>query len=182
MKKGFTIVELLMVVGILGILMTIVTTAAAGAVKQARGRRGDALVSMVQAGIATYYAQNDEWPAFSGNGKKGNYKVAGEIDSERYELSESECDNVVRELVRKSVGSGANPYLDVMGLFVAKQGIVSARTYGLDFSEAIHGSKRSPEKMKIGQMMFGYPDKETGRFKRFKMVYSIPTDQLTVSK
>ena len=40
MKKGFTIVELLMVVGILGILMTIVTTAAAGAVKQARGRRG----------------------------------------------------------------------------------------------------------------------------------------------
>ena len=38
-RGGFTIVELLMVVGILAVLMTIVTTAAAGALKQARAKR-----------------------------------------------------------------------------------------------------------------------------------------------
>ena len=38
-KKGFTIVEMLMVIGVLAILMGIVTTAASAAIKQARSRR-----------------------------------------------------------------------------------------------------------------------------------------------
>jgi hypothetical protein len=30
--------------------------------------------------------------------------------------------------------------------------------------------------------MFGYPNQENGRFRRFKMTYSIPADKLTVSR
>jgi len=182
-RRGFTIVELLMVVGILSVLMTIVTTAATGAVKQARARKADALVAMVQSGIATYYAQHDEWPDFDGSGKTGNYRVGNDIDPDRYQLTDSECDDVVRKLVRTSL-SDTNPLLDVMGLFVADaSGGISDRTYGMDFSEAIHGSKRHPKKLrKVSNMAFGYPDSSTGRFRRFKMVYSIPADQITVSK
>ena len=41
-KKGFTIVELLMVISIIGILLGIVTTAASSSIKSARSRRADA--------------------------------------------------------------------------------------------------------------------------------------------
>jgi prepilin-type N-terminal cleavage/methylation domain-containing protein len=176
-RRGFTIVELLMVVGILAVLMTIVTTSAVGALKQARARRAEALVAMVQAGIETYHAQNDEWPGFDGDGRSGSSN-----DPDRYVLTDTECDDVMRELVRKSVSSSANPLLDVTGLFVARLGTVTDKTYGMDFMEAVKGTKRSPDKLKIAQMMFGYPNQDNGRFKRFKMTYSIPADQLTVSK
>ena len=39
---GFTIVEMLMVIGILAVLMGIVTTAASAAIRQARERRTEA--------------------------------------------------------------------------------------------------------------------------------------------
>ena len=42
MKKGFTIIELLVVLAIIGILLGIVTTAAASSIKQARARKADA--------------------------------------------------------------------------------------------------------------------------------------------
>ena len=38
-RRGFTIVEMLMVVGVLAVLMGIVTTAATAAIRQARDRR-----------------------------------------------------------------------------------------------------------------------------------------------
>ena len=137
---------------------------------------------MVQSGIATYHAQTDEWPGFDGEGKTGNYRINGEVDPDQYELTDTECDEVVRELIRKSTSSGANPLLDVTGLFVAKLGSATERTPGMDFMEALKGSKRHPQKLKIAQMMFGYPNQGDGRFRRFKMIYSIPADQLTVSK
>ena len=56
-KKGFTIVEMLMVIGVLAILMGIVTTAASAAIKQARSRRMVAVQGVIQAGIATYRSQ-----------------------------------------------------------------------------------------------------------------------------
>ena len=36
--------------------------------------------------------------------------------------------------------------------------------------------------MKTGEMYFGYPESEHGWFRRFKMVYSVPGDTITVSK
>ena len=50
MKKGFTIIELAVVIGIIGILLGIVTTAAAGAVRQGRIRKAESLCTVVQAG------------------------------------------------------------------------------------------------------------------------------------
>ena len=183
-RKGFTIVELLMVVGILSVLVTIVTTAASGAIKQARARKADALVTMVNAGIDTYYAQYDEWPDFNPEGRTGNYRLSGgSVDADRYVLTDSECDSVIKKLIRTSVESAGNPLIDITGLFVARSGLVNDKTVGMDFMVALKGDKKkSPKKMKVGDMMFGYPDPDTGRFRRFTMVYSIPADKITVTK
>ena len=62
MRRGFTIIELVMVVAIMGILLGIVTTAAAGAIRQARIRKAEACCKVVQAAFETYYAQKGEWP------------------------------------------------------------------------------------------------------------------------
>ena len=91
MKKGFTIVELLMVIGIIAVLMGIVTTAASESMKASRSRRADALCTLVQSGLAVYYAQNDEWPVSlrnkGGSNQEGN---ANYSDENVYVLSASE--------------------------------------------------------------------------------------------
>lgn len=188
MKKGFTIVELLMVVGIISILLGIITTAASQSMKAARSRRGDALCSAVQAGLAAYYAQFDQWPEPLGSKVKNgldagsnNEGVDNKTVSDKYVLTASEVRAMVKALVDEA--KDGNPLMDISGLFVsADPGEPGGKGLGLDFMEAIRGSKRSPDKMSTSKMYFGYPDTSTGRFRRFKMVYSIPSDTLTVSK
>ena len=67
MKKGFTIVELIMVVGIIGVLLGIVTTAASSSIKQSRQRKADACCTIIRQGLETYYAQEGKWPGSIGN-------------------------------------------------------------------------------------------------------------------
>lgn len=192
MRKGFTIVELLVVIGIIIVLMGIVTTAASESMKASRRRRADALFALVQSGLAAYYAQNDRWPIDFG-GRVGNHKTgADSVDENQYDLTATE----VRECVRKIVESAkeGNPLIDVSGLWVSRgdgesgdsdskwKNGSSKRGVGMDFMTAIHGSRRNSKKMKLSEMYFGYPDESSGAFIRFGMGYSIPTDQMTVGK
>lgn len=181
MKKGFTIVELLMVIGIIGVLLGIVTTAASSSVKMARSRKADALCRLVETGLATYYAQNDKWPV-SFEGKRGNSKDAyGDDNPDVYELTGSEVRECVKALVEETRKN--NPIIDVSGLFVSRSpGESGDRSYGLDFLQAIHGTRKSAKKMKVAEMYFGYPTTENGWFRRFRMRYSLPGDTIMVSQ
>ena len=88
---------------------------------------------------------------------------------------------MVRALVNKA--REGNPLLDISGLYVSRStGEANSKGYGLDFVSAIRGTRTSKRKMTLNEMYFGYPDKDTGYFRRFKMVYSIPTDSLSVGK
>lgn len=186
MKKGFTIVELLMVVGIIAVLMGVVTTAASKSVQAGRAKRRDALCSMVQAGLAAYYAQNEDWPGSLGarvrNGNLSRTNKEGEDgknDPNLFVLEGAEVREMVKALVDET--KKGNPLVDVSGLFVSRSsGEPGDKGYGLDFMSAVRGTKNSKRKMTTNEMYFGYPDPSTGRFRRFKMVYSIPADTLTV--
>lgn len=189
MKKAFTIVELMVVIGIIAILLTLVTTAAASSIKQARARKASACCTIVQQGLATYYAQKARWPGTIGdriaNGSLGarvnDEGVNSQTDPDKYVLDASEADSMIRELVMES--KKRNPLMDISGLFVSRgQGERGSRDYGLDFMQAIRGTKKSKKKMKLAEMHFGYPESEHGYFRRFKIVYSIPTDEMKVSQ
>lgn len=182
-RRGFTIVELLMVVGIIAVLLGIVTTAASESMRGARNRRADAVIALVQAGLAAYYAQNDEWP-ISFSGKEGNHKLddQGTVDKNQYDLTATEVRNCVKEVVEAA--KRGTPLVDVSGLWVSRSdGETSGKKgIGMDFMSAVRGTRKSTQKMKLAEMYFGYPRESDGAFERFGMGYSIPTDQLVVGR
>lgn len=177
-----------MVIGIMAVLMGIITTAASQSIQAGRSRRSEALCTAVQAGLAAYYAQNDEWPEpLAGKIKNGMSSGSndegfdGDTDSDVYVLTASEVRSMVKALVDEA--KQGNALMDISGLFVSRDpGEAGSKGVGLDFMSAVRGTKRSPKKMTTSEMYFGYPDTATGHFRRFKMVYSIPTDQLTVKR
>ncbi len=202
MKKGFTIVELLMVVGIIGILLGIVTTAAASSIKQARARKASACCQIVEQAFATYYAQKGRWPgsigsqiasgSFSGRGNSEG--VDGKSDSDKYVLTSSEVSSMMTDIIQEA--RQGNPLLDLSGLYVSRsaaeprhESCPHGTSYypapgavGLDFMDAIRGTKQSQKKMKVAEMHFGYPHLNRGGFMPFRVVYSIPTDEMSVSQ
>ena len=181
MRKGFTIVELLMVIGIIGVLAGIITTAASESMKATRRRRADALFALVQSGIATYYAQHDKWPDFNPP-SKGNHRRPGsdEVDENQYDLTDDEVRRCIKEVIM-SVKT-KNPLIDVSGLWVSrsKGDRSDGEGVGMDFMTAIRGSRKNTQKMTLSDMYFGYPNESNGKFVRFGIGYSIATDQMTV--
>lgn len=193
MRKGFTIVELMVVMAIISILVTIVFTSVRGAMKSGREQQADAVCRMVQAGLDAYHAQEGEWPApLNGMVESGQFGSANDADARaegvngedsdgtKYVLKGEEVRKMVRALVDKA--KEGDPLLDISGLFVSRStGEKNTTGYGLDFMSAVRGTKNSPRRMSLDEMHFGYPDSD-GHFRRFKMVYSIPTDSLSVGR
>ena len=144
---------------------------------------------MVEQGFATFYAQKGYWPGSIGSSiKSGNFSgnsneegTNNESDSDKYVLTASEIDSMIRDLISET--KSGNPMMDISGLFVSRaQGESGSKDYGLDFMDAVRGTKRSRKKMTTSEMHFGYPETDHGYFRRFKVVYSIPTDEMKVSK
>lgn len=185
LRGGFTIVELLMVIGIIGILMGLVTVTALGSLKQSRSQKADALCRIVEQGIATYYAQKDRWPGVDAAKLGTRMNKEGQdddTDTSLIVMEPSEVRDILKEIVKESVHG--NPLLDISGLYVSRDpGESNGTGMGLDFFEAVKPTKRSSGKgMVLSEMYFGYQDPDTGYFRRFKIVYSIPTDEMKVYK
>lgn len=195
MKKGFTIIELLVVLAIIGILLGIVTTAAASSIKQARARKADACCTIVKQALATFYAQEGRWPGSIGRSIEGGSVTGSGNNPDVYELQPSEIKSMMLDVINK-VKDG-NPMMDISGLFVSRSsdrprevrlqnGSVTYRpakgAFGLDFWDAVKGRKKdSPYRMTTGEMNFGYPYVDGG-FMPFRVLYSIPTDEMRVEK
>ena len=175
MRKAFTIVELMVVVAVIGVLMTIVTTASINAIHSSREQRKEAMRVALQASIATYQASNDkgDWPGALKNAAENGRSVV---------LSEEEAQNVFRIIVQKSTGeSGAPlPLIDPHALFVAPSGAVDGRSAGIPFDEARRGDAHHA-KIPVARMVFGYQMKDSGKFHRFNIVYHAETDSVEVS-
>lgn len=186
MKRAFTIIELLVVIFILGILMGIVTTAMTGAYRQSREHKANATCICVEQGLATYRAQKDRWPDPIGDGssigsQSNQEGVNNQTDPDKYILTGPQVRQVCKALVDEA--KKGNPLMDISGLYVSRDtGESGRKAFGMDFLDAIHGTEDHPKKMTSSEMYFGYPETSHGYFRRFKMVYSRPTDQLKVGR
>ena len=180
-RKGFTIIELMLVIGIIAILIGIVSTAASESLRVARTRRAQAAITVVQTGLAAYHAAKDEWP-IDLKSKTANHKAydTGSFDSNIYDLSATEVRQCVYALAAQA--KNGNPIIDVTGLWVSRHDGNSTREKvpGMDFMSAIRGTRESSRKMKLDEMYFGYPRKSDGGFERFGMGYSMAADTISV--
>ena len=196
-RRGFTIIELLTVIGIIAILATIVVTASAGALRHARARRADAMRISLEQAISAYYAQEGRWP-----GPIESY--ADSANEEVHTFSASETDRIFQDVVGKAYGkSGSRSALvDASALFVADAGKLKnggkgcfdhhgnrreanycgdqGCVNGLDFTLA--ANRNGKGYVNFSSMAFGYPGTTYGKFCRFWIKYNSKTDSVTVTK
>jgi len=181
-KNGFTIVELLMVIGIISVLITITVSSVSGSMRSARARKAEAICKIVEQGMATYYARKDKWPvsALNQDSVTPNADENGNKNTKNdtvYLLDSSDVRLAVKTVIEEAV-KDKSPMMDVSGLYVARQG----SKYGMDFMDAVRGTKRNPEGIRLSNMIFGYPDADSGEFREFKMIYVPASDTLKVSQ
>lgn len=171
-RRGFTIVELMMVVAVIAILISITVTSVAGAMSRARSQRADALCVIVRQGLETYYAQKGVWPWGDKN---------ADHEDGYYWLTDTEVKNAIFELVKEA--HDHNPMMDISGLYVAtSSGEPGSKRFGMDFMTAVKGSKQHREKTPASQLYYGYPESDHGYFRRFVIKYSPVSDKLIVRK
>lgn len=183
-RRGFTIVELIAVIAIIGILLGIVTTAVSSSIQNARKRKADASISLLQQAFATYKAQKGNWPGLGEtiSGSTPTYAEDGIRNNADYvEVSDSDVRKMIKAIIDES--RKGNPLMDVSGLFVATEsGTRGSRVHGMDILDALRGTRKNKSGTSIDALYYGYPEESRGYFRNFRVLYSIPTDNMKVTR
>jgi len=100
-KKGFTLIELVVVVAILGILALLVVPNVVNRIKEARETVVDANIKVINNAIKMYYAEQGDYPDISGatEGKEveellNKLQTAGYLDANEVKNAEEAFENV----------------------------------------------------------------------------------------
>ena len=175
MKKGFTIIELMVVIAILAVLLGIITTAATASIHQARERRTQAIKQTLQNGIAAYRARKDEWP-----GKLENWAEQQNKGTVGF-LSNGDYDRVMQVLLKASAGkSPKNRVMDPVGLLVMSASMEDGKTGGMDYRAVATKNHKYAKRMSSNEMTVIYQKRDTGNSYRFVIEYNTESDEPTV--
>lgn len=175
MKKGFTIVELLMVISILAVLLGIVTTAATASIRESRERRAQAMKQALQNGISTYKVWKDKWP-----GKLEDWAEQTHDGTVGY-LSNGDYDNVMQVILKASAGRNLKRrVMDPVGLQVMSATMDDGKYTCSDFRSAAQKNGKYSKNMSTSEMTVVYEKKETGKAYRYVIEYNTESDDVTV--
>lgn len=158
MKKGFTLVELMMVMVVMAIIATLATGAAIKSIKQAKEQRVNATGVVLQMALMNYRTVEGHWPLVTGDTESTNKVV----------YSGTKNALVFAPLLQ----SNKREYVDASALLtqVPGLGVISVR-------EAL-AQKVAPESCPIG-----YPDPEnSGSFKYYKVTIDFSYDMVKVTR
>ena len=176
MKKGFTIIELMVVVAILAVLLGIITTAATASIRKARERRALAMRETLQNGIAAYRERKDEWPGVLGEWAKND---PPKDRGNPIKLTDGEYDGVVQDVLKISVGK-QNRVMDPMGLLVMRAGENNGSSGGRDYREVSKKNGKYGKRMSSKDMTIVYPNANDGKAYRYVIEYNTLTEAVTV--
>ena len=175
-KKGFTIIELLMVVAILATLLGIITTAVFASIRQARDRRTQAMRQTLQNGIAAYRQLKDEWPGDLEKLARDPQLNNGTVIT----LNNSQYDKVAQELLKVSAGKSVkNRVMDPVALQVMAASGSDGTSIPVDFRYAVQKNGRYAKRMSTSEMTIVY-EGGNGKAYRYRIDYNTETDSVTV--
>ena len=203
-KRGFTIVEMLMVIAVLAVLTGIVVTASTSVIRKSRIRRNEALRAALQTGIATYYQQRGYWPPsksgvlqkWSDDGIDSSRKTdrsdkdvyrTGNIDR----LDDDTYDKVMVAIMKSCLNAKGNKIMDLSSFTMIRQESAKHKDnddnptgFGKDvrsWSARGKSGGDSAETVKIEEMTLGYATSNgKGRFRRFRIYYNADSDNVVV--
>jgi len=174
-RRGFTLVELMIVVAVIAVLLTIVTTAASNAIHSSREKRTEAMRVAFQNAITTYQASDSSglWPSPVQSAAEGAKTTV---------LTEDEAQRTFRIIVQKATGASGSmlPLIDPHGLVVAPDGATDGKTRGISYDDARQGDGHHRQGITTDKMLFGYQNAGSGAFYRFNIIYHAETDSITV--
>ncbi len=162
-RRGFTLLELLVVISIMAIIATLAVGAATKAIKNSRNKKIDAMISALEIALQNYRAQNNEWP----------FEIA-ELSKDRndpnsYWAHGKQNFKVFRKLYDSKAGAGRTIYVDASALFAS----VNGRTMTL----------RAALERNRPDAPLGYPlPNDTSKFGCFCVRYMTLTDTVKVMR
>lgn len=124
-QKGFTLIELMIVVAIIGILAAIAIPAYQDYTIRSQITEGLNLASSIKAEVAEFYANNGSWPTALGTGAGTLGKAATEIPSGKY-VSSIAINTAGTIVATYSNTGGRQANANINGLTLALQPRLSA--------------------------------------------------------
>jgi prepilin-type N-terminal cleavage/methylation domain-containing protein len=158
MKKGFTLVELMMVMVVMAIIATLATGAAMKSIQQGKEQRINATSTVLQMALMNYRTVEGHWPLATGDTVSTNKVVYSGTKN--------------AEVFAPLLESTKREYVDTSALLtqVPGLGIISLR-------EAL------AQKVAPGSCPIGYPDpSKSGSFNYFKVTINYDYDTVYVTR
>ncbi len=157
-KKGFTILEMLVVVAVMAIIASLATGGAIKSIRAIRQKRINATIGVLEAALNNYRAQKNEWP---------------------FRLSDLERDNRDRTIFRAAGDRNAVVFEEMLDQRITLLGDTSG------LLTMVNG-RRMTVKQALEQnqrpIAIGYPDpKNTDHFRFFNVTYNSMTDTVKVT-
>lgn len=170
-RRGFTIIELLVVVSIMAVIATLATGAAIKAVKHSREKRIDTMAKALEMALVNYRALYGKWPV-----EFDSYKNDGDTDASKITLKGDVKNAAVFKEILLAVKNN-RALVDTSALMTTVKG---QRMSVRDALEKNAGS----------DIAIGYPDPapkddDPAKFRTFKyytVEYNVITDSVKVKK